>query len=78
MCHLCTGGQGDYTPDPWTEARKTEVLAQLRAAVVVEAIESEAAILSVRESHSRNIERVTPGEAARRDHPAPRCAWRHR
>lgn len=32
MCHLCTGRQADYVPDPWTEARKVEVLAELRAA----------------------------------------------
>jgi hypothetical protein len=29
MCHLCTGRQADYVPDPWTEARKAAVLAQL-------------------------------------------------
>lgn len=35
MCHLCTGRQADYVPDPWTEERKTLVLAQLRAATMV-------------------------------------------
>ena len=32
MCHLCTGRQADYIPDPWTEARKSVVLAELWAA----------------------------------------------
>ena len=32
MCCLCHGRQADYVPDPWTEARKAEVLAELRAA----------------------------------------------
>jgi len=31
MCQLCTGGQA-FTPDPWTERRKAEVLAELRRA----------------------------------------------
>lgn len=32
MCHLCTGRQADYVPDPWTEARKAQVIAELREA----------------------------------------------
>jgi hypothetical protein len=32
MCQLCTGRQADYVPDPWTEARKAQVLAELWAA----------------------------------------------
>ena len=35
MCHLCTGRQADYVPDPWTEARKVVVLAELWAAAGV-------------------------------------------
>lgn len=29
MCCLCTGRQADHVPDPWTERRKAEVLAEL-------------------------------------------------
>ena len=32
MCHLCTGRQADFMPDPWTENRKRVVLAELLAA----------------------------------------------
>ena len=32
MCQLCTGRQVDRTPDPWTEARKAVVLAELWSA----------------------------------------------
>lgn len=32
MCGFCTGRQVDRTPDPWTEARKAVVLAELWAA----------------------------------------------
>ena len=32
MCQLCTGRQAAYMPDPWTERRKAEVLAELRRA----------------------------------------------
>lgn len=32
MCCLCTGRQADHVPDPWTERRKAEVLAELREA----------------------------------------------
>lgn len=32
MCCLCTRRQADYVPDPWTEARKQQVLAELREA----------------------------------------------
>ena len=32
MCQLCTGRQADYTPDPWTERRKAEVIADLARA----------------------------------------------
>lgn len=35
MCHLCTGRQADYVPDPWTEARKAVVLAELWTAASV-------------------------------------------
>ena len=78
MCHLCADGQGDYTPDPWTEARKTEVLAQLRAALLVEAVESEDSGPSIGRSHSRNGAWPRAREADRREHPAPRSIWRHR
>jgi hypothetical protein len=37
MCCLCTGRQADYVPDPWTEARKAEVLADLARAAGVPA-----------------------------------------
>jgi hypothetical protein len=47
MCHLCTGRQADYVPDPWTEERKTLVLAQLRAAARVSQPATDPVILAL-------------------------------
>jgi hypothetical protein len=72
MCCLCTPGQGDYAPDPWTEARKTEVLAQLWAAAIDEA---DGTGLSVGHGRPCDAGWAVVGEPAQQDQPSRRSPW---